>query len=266
MQDYPVLLTEQSVLILKGTKRLFAHSNHPMFSKIVDAVRGKRWNNIERYFDIRSSIENLYGLTVKDNNSILYKNKPVNNVVAKKIFEYLKNGYNHKPLARFLARLLTRNPSDDSINQLWNYLERWECPIDTDGTILFTKVVRNDWLDKFSKTISNRAGKVIKVKREDVSTRTDGDFCNHFGLYCGSLSGYVLNYGSGDDRVLTVRAKPENIIAVPQDHNFSKVRCCEYEVVNCLGKVEDLQNTDSVEFTHKSVKSKIKRDKYGRFA
>jgi hypothetical protein len=42
---------------------------------------------------------------------------------------------------------------------------------------------------------------------------------------------YVEGYGSGG-HVLVVKVNPEHVVSVPSDHDCTKVRCCEYEVLS----------------------------------
>lgn len=261
--SYPVLITDQSVLVLKGGKRLVANSQRPCFNKIIDAVKRGAFNNIERLFEVKNTVEKVYGLTVK-NNQVYYRNKPISNVLSDMVINYMRNNYNHKPLCRFINRLLERNPSKISVEQLWEYVSRYQFPLDSDGCFYATKCVANNWMDKYTGKIKNRVGADIKMDRKLVSTENTGSFCSSEGLYCGALKEYVLGYyGGGNDRVIVVKVKPEDVCAVASDHNYAKIRCCRYVVTNYLGTVEELKDTDLVEFTHKTVG--IKRNKLGQF-
>src|SRR5947207_1347340 len=95
--EYPVLLTEQSILILKGGKRLFAHSNHPCFDKIINNVRKGTFNNIERLFNLHKTIEKCFDVEIRNGSQIYYKNTPINNTLTEKILGTIRENLPYKP-------------------------------------------------------------------------------------------------------------------------------------------------------------------------
>ncbi len=266
-----VLITESSIVLILNSKRLIAHKGHPLFSQIKQRIKDKNYDGIEGLFNVKNTIESSINVQIK-NNQILYKGQVVNNAICKSIFEYLKEGIETTSLLNFLDRLLTKNPSKKSVDQLWEYVSRYNFPICADGCFLATKVVSNNWHDKYSGKIRNMVGDKPSMPRNQISEETEGDFCNSQGLYCGDLDGYVLGYyGYGNDRVVVVKVAPEHAVACPQDKSYMKIRVHEYEVTDYLGTVDELKGKNLVKFTHNSVTNtndnwrSQARDNSGRF-
>lgn len=151
----------------------------------------------------------------------------VNRVIAARIMEMIREGFDHKPMLRFLERLY-KNPSYRAINELYNFLEHKHLPITPDGYFLAYKAVTHDFKDKRTKTFDNSVGATPEVHRRQVD-----DNCNvgcSYGLHVGTIE-YVKSFGSGDDKTIICKVDPGDVVSVPLDCNEQKVRCCKYEVV-----------------------------------
>lgn len=164
------------------------------------------------------------------NGQIFFNGEVVHNFVCERILEAYRTNVSYKNLVCFLKKLL-QNPSRNAVEQLYSFLERKGMPITDDGDFIAWKSVRTDYLDKYSGTIDNSVGKVIEVTRNKVDDNYQHE-CSH-GLHVGALeySGPGGWYNSPQDKVLAVKVNPKDAVAVPQDHNFTKLRVCRYEVV-----------------------------------
>jgi hypothetical protein len=135
-----------------------------------------------------------------------------------------EKGESPKGLLNFFSRL-QNNPSSRSVLQLWPFLDHEGIPIEESGHFLAYKAVREDLLDCHSGTIANTPGNVIKIPRNKISD--DPNHACHFGLHVGAV-GYAHSFG---ERILIVRVDPANVVCIPFDSSFQKMRVCEYEVV-----------------------------------
>ena len=130
-------------------------------------------------------------------------------------------------MVKFIERLF-ENMSYRNRQELLAFIDRNGLTIDSEGYLICYKAVRHDYMDKFSGTIDNSPGQIVKMER----SRVDDDFQRHCskGLHAGALE-YVYWYGSGDDRIVIVKIDPANVVSVPNDHSCQKLRTCEYEVI-----------------------------------
>lgn len=135
-----------------------------------------------------------------------------------------EKGESPKGLLNFFSRL-QNNPSSRSVLQLWPFLDHEGIPIEESGHFLAYKAVREDLLDCHSGTIDNTPGNVIRIPRNKISD--DPNHACHFGLHVGAV-GYAHSFGA---RILIVRVDPANVVCIPFDSSFQKMRVCEYEVV-----------------------------------
>ncbi|MAR20684.1 MAG: hypothetical protein CMD25_01275, partial [Flavobacteriales bacterium] len=125
---------------------------------------------------------------------------------------------------------LMENPSMQSQQELYDFLEHENLPVTEDGCFLAYKAVRSDFKDKWKGTFDNSVGQVCEMRRAKVDdNRKVG--CSQ-GLHAGALN-YVANYGSVDagDNIVIVKINPQDVVSVPSDCDCEKLRTCKYEVV-----------------------------------
>lgn len=202
----------------------------PTFANVVNLLNsGASYNEIAQEATIKNKIESTSNITI-DNVKIYFNGKELNNAVTEAILNYVANGLKIDSIVKFLERLM-QNPSKNSIDQLWRFIEHHSLPLTADGKLLAYKVVRNDYYDKHSGKILNSIGSVIQMPRNEI----DDDPNKHCsaGLHVGGLAYSGPNgwYSSDKDICLIVEVDPKDVVCVPHDHNSTKIRVCEYKVV-----------------------------------
>lgn len=180
------------------------------------------------------NVTELAGITVEIRYGHVYINGQLDDgSAARRILHLHKIGLPHKHLMNFLARL-RKNPSKNSVDQLYGFLEANKLPITPDGYVIAFKAVRDDFLDIYSGTIDNSVGRTVAVERYQV----DDDFnrtCSHGLHVCGES--YLPNFGvDRPSRVVLVKIDPADFVAVPRDYNNAKARVCRYEVIDEMSR------------------------------
>ena len=235
-------------VVLSGKSYTFNRSNKH-YDKLVDLVKGGDRNDADAFISLME-----LGTTVQNWSedefvfkvgNLYYKKHQIHNVIAERILYMIEEGFNHKPMLRFLERLY-KNPSYRAVNELYNFLEHKFLPITPDGYFLAYKAVSiyngqdkqdkfgnlikdGDLVDKYSNTIRNNVGDFVEMERFEVN-----DDCNvgcSYGLHVGSID-YVKSYGSCGDKVLICKVDPADVVSVPTDCSHKKVRTCRYEIIS----------------------------------
>ena len=122
-----------------------------------------------------------------------------------------------------------RNPSFSSREQAYKFLEHKGMPLTADGNVLGYKGVREDYKDKWSGKFSNHVGAELSMERTQVD-----DNINHgcsAGFHVGSHE-YADSWASSDGKLMLVEFSPEDIVSVPHDCQYAKLRVCKYRVVS----------------------------------
>jgi hypothetical protein len=213
------------------------------FEKVLAILKSKKYDKLEDALNIPKAIAVFSAGNIKVfNGSILYKDKEVNNVITKKIFEYIDKEYPYEPLVRFLDKIM-ENPSVNSQNQLYNFLEKYNLPLTDEGDFIAQKAVTDKFKDFQTKTKDNRVGQIVKEDRSKISD--DPNSACSFGLHVGA-PGYINEYFGGKNakKIILVKVNPRDVCSVPKDCNAQKVRVCEYKVIGVVGeKAEEFDSS-----------------------
>lgn len=168
------------------------------------------------------------GMLTVDGDKVKYADKVVSNSIIPHIIKAWECGDSKlTALCSFLRRLLD-NPSKNSIDLLWGFIEHNDVTIDTDGCIVAWKKVtsvKNKLFDSYSKKVPNDLGTVVKMIRSHV-VEDPNVTCTH-GLHVGAWS-YVGSFSG--DTILKVKIAPEDVVSVPKDYNAMKMRVAKYFV------------------------------------
>ncbi len=167
--------------------------------------------------------------------AVTFKGKPVDNTLTARMLRQLREGFDLKPMARFLENLM-QNPSYRAVQDLYTFLEYGKMPITEDGCFLAYKKVRANYHDIRTGTIDNSVGQVVSMLRNGVDE--DPNRTCSYGLHVCSFD-YLPSYASApDDRVMIPKVNPRDVVAIPKDYNNTKMRVSRYEVV---GELESYQ-------------------------
>lgn len=236
----PVIKSEDGnvTTIVNGCQPCSFNKNHINYDLLIKAIDSGDNDNFIKYYDVGKGLQKSIDTHVIDkdirlsvkNGQVVCNGEVVNNFVCDRILEAFRTNGVYKNLVNFLKKLLN-NPSRRAIEQLYSFLEHKGLPITDDGDFIAWKSVNQDYLDKYSETINNSIGSIVEIARNKVDDDYNNE-CSH-GLHVGCLeySGPGGWYNRPSDKVLAVKVNPQDAVAVPADHNFTKLRVCRYEVI-----------------------------------
>lgn len=147
--------------------------------------------------------------------------------LSARVLDFFNNNLPFEPLLKFWAKL-KNNPSFNSRQMLYKFLEHNGHPITTEGNFIAYRAVRNDFLDKHTGKMDNSVGNIVEIDRSKVDDNPNNT-CSH-GLHVATLS-YAQSFASGEDKLLDVEVSPADVVAVPTDYNGTKMRVCRFKVV-----------------------------------
>lgn len=226
------VITPQNLTVVVDGKSHTINRDHATYTRIRTALLD------EDEKAVRESLTVVEGLaawakgpfTMKDN-ELYYKDEVVPKPVRDRMKKMLAKGESPEPLMRFWERL-DRNPSYRSRNQLFDFMQNTDIAIEESGTLLAYKSVKSDLYDVYSGTIKNDIGTVVSYPRNRVSD--DPETPCHEGLHVGALSyaeWYLGESKTPRGRIIVCRIDPEDVVCVPKDSSFRKMRVCRYQVV-----------------------------------
>ena len=227
-----------------GSTRLINDTEEALYARVFEAIRLK-----EDFSQWLTTTTDWFADKASEADVALDDPDAVESLAAT-IARYRVEERDPSGLIAFMERL-AKNPSENSRDQLWNWVQAKDLTIDADGYIVGYKgvVSRYAGTDKFPldrypyessssghgfvdgteveyNNLPMGVGAVISMPRAEVQDNpTQG--CST-GLHVGTHN-YAQGYARG--ALLEVRFDPSDVVSVPSDCGWQKLRCCRYEVV-----------------------------------
>jgi len=250
--------------IVSGQTYCFGKS-HPNYNKLINHLKSNNVEHFEAAYDIVSHV-NAYceGYVNCTDGSLSWDGIKMPNMFTSTILDMVKQGFPFEPMLNFLDNL-SQNPSDHAVVELFDFMENKNMPITYDGCFLSYKAVREDYKDIYSGAFDNSIGSTCQVARNKVDNNRDNG-CGH-GLHVGAID-YAKSYGGidlddddkgGGNRLMICKVNPRDVVSVPTDHKFQKLRCCRYEVVAEFDSIFDKvvhMTSDDVEYVQRKQRNR----------
>lgn len=229
-------------------------STHPNFEEIkglvLESLSGEFIDEdyLVSLFDVAQTIATKFE-SVSDrikvgHGRILLDGEEIDNALTKQILRFMDEGVEDwKPLVAFFEKVLS-NPNEHSREQLFEWLNRHYFTITSNGDIVGYKGVASDGQGGYQSIssgkeqvlvdgephtgkIPNPIGAEIEMARSLV--HHDPSVGCSVGLHVGTYE-YASSFSHGT--VLEVHVNPRDVVSVPTDCNWQKVRTCRYKVVD----------------------------------
>lgn len=223
-----------------------AHDSHPNFESIVaGALMGKP--EVIDLFDIAATaaqkFERLSERVTTAHGRLYLDGVEVDNALSGQVLRFLEAGVDDwVPLVKFFENVQS-NPNEHSREQLYNWLRQRDFTITPDGMIVGYKGVRSTdegfesihsgtaTVDGvvYTGNIPQGIGSIVEMPRDQVQWNPASGY--HTGLHVGTYE-YASGFARG--ALLEVHVNPRDVVSVPTDCDWAKVRCCRYVVVGTL--------------------------------
>lgn len=248
MSEIASIKTKTGLTVYVGTKIHSITSKDKRYDSILTAFGQNKLQRIKDILDEFQPKKTLADLINSDSDfkftkdKISYKGKALQGVFIEKIKSMIRDDApDLNPLKLFLENLYL-NPSSNSIEQLYRFLEVKELPLTTDGCFLAYKGIRNDYYSvtgnlktRVVKGIVDSEGRIyhgineeIVIERDSVDSDPDKE-CS-YGVHAGSFK-YANNFKGSGGRMVIVKIHPRDVVSVP-NKDAEKMRVCRYTVVS----------------------------------
>lgn len=238
-----------SATVVIGSDIHTVTSGESTFGNLIEELK-KTTHDVEKIKTLvnkKAAIEAYAKGDVKISGGVVtYKGQEVHDNLTERMISLLDEGFDIGPWVAFFENLM-QNPSYRSRNCLFNFLENFQAPFTPDGCFIAFKRVDQDFKDLRTHTMDNSIGAVVKMDRAMVDDDPNNT-CSS-GLHCAASS-YLDSYASASyAKTIMLKVNPKDVVAVPRDYNFAKMRVCEYTVL------ADITVTQMKELEQRSVVS-----------
>jgi hypothetical protein len=223
---------------------------HPNWDAIVRGAMANDPDVIE-LFDVgqtaQARFERLSDRVTVKNGTVYLDSEPVHNALTEQVVRFIRQGVeDFQPLINFFEKIES-NPQDHSREQLFEWLDVHDFTILPNGNFVGYKGVRSvattdgvkyesishgtaisDGVE-YDGAIPNPIGAVVEMPRSEV--QHDPSVGCHTGLHVGTWS-YAHDFARG--AVLKVEVNPRDVVSVPTDCGFQKLRTCKYTVLEVI--------------------------------
>ena len=160
-------------------------------------------------------------------NNTTKEESELNGMLAQFIISLSVSGSeNYQYALKFMIKMVENDMDEASMDGLFKFLKNARIPINSNGNILTYKLINSDYTDCYTGKIDNSIGKTVSMERSKV-TYNPQQTCAA-GLHVCSYS-YLTHYHG--NRIVICEVEPHNVVSVPVDYNYAKMRCCQYTVV-----------------------------------
>jgi hypothetical protein len=216
-------------VVLDG-ERHSINAGNGMFSKALEAYKVNDWDAFIGCVNPTIRLKSLYasyeGIEVKDGNLYVF-DEPVHSTLATRVLSFLEAGLDCVHLFKFILKL-NLNPSKRAVDELYTFLEHRALPITDNGNFLAYKAVREDYTDKYTGKFINTIDAVLEMPRNKVDD--DKNVGCSYGFHAGTVE-YAKDFLGGSGHLMIVEINPADVVSIPTDCQFQKLRTCKYKVV-----------------------------------
>ena len=239
---FPYTISADNITVLCDGQIIKMPSTHSGFKAMTEHLQGAEHDaqTIKTLADKVSTLARLTaGQVTVMGATVYYKGVPVRSALSDRLIKLTDEGFDATPWALFMDKVM-QNPSENSKERLFMFLERWDAPLTPHGNVVAFKGVNQDYTDCHTGTFDNSPGQTVEMERSKVVE--DPNITCASGLHvCAS---HYLDSFWISKKVVAVEVNPADVVSIPIDYNLSKMRVCRYTVI---GDVEDERHRERIE-------------------
>ena len=237
-----IISNDGTVNAFVGGKPYTFNKSHHNYGALVAYLENGNVEHFEASYDMASTVEHYCdGYVHVEKGELTWQGVPMPDLFTDRILQMRKEGFNIDPMLNFLDNM-NDNPSDQAIVELFDFMQNKHLPITDDGHFLAYKAVSPDFKDIYTGNFDNSVGSEVSIDRSKVDSNRD-KHCSA-GLHVGAID-YVKSYGGidldedndGGNQIVICKVNPADVVSVPSDARFQKLRCCKYEVVSLFNDI-----------------------------
>lgn len=235
LSKHQILILPTQIVIAKNGQPLTIDTSHQSYDAIVAAIHAQDLDRAYELMEPRKAIAKFVGEHVKlEGGKVFWDGNDITkHSVSGRLLKLAMNGDEERVarLAKFMDKVY-QNPSAKLVQsgRIFEFMAYADIEIDKDGDILVYKSVRGNYMDKHSGTISNKPGSIVRMTRAFVND-DNASLCS-YGLHVCSLAYLRQCFGNLGQRVVRCKLNPKDIVSITNDYGSSKIRCCEYLVLD----------------------------------
>src|SRR3954471_6728540 len=158
-EKYSWLITSSGVTVNFDGESKSLKKEDKSYQTVISSIRDNDWDKVKELLNPAHAVNEFSNGEMRiENGQVFVKSAtgefPVACGLNSTILHYIKEKLPFEPLVKF-AKNLNENPSYNSVNQLFLFLEKNHFAITENGNFIAYKSVTSDFKDVYSKTFDN---------------------------------------------------------------------------------------------------------------
>lgn len=228
----PYTITTESITLFHKGKLFNIPSTYRKFQELTEHLKKSVHDLafIETIVNVKNLVERLSKGNIRIlGDEVYYKQERVVNSLAERLVRLLDDGFEIDPWLNFMENVML-NPSKDSKDRLFTFLEKNNSPFTEDGHFLAFKRIRENYKDIYTGTMDNSPGQIVTMDRANVNPNIN-ETCSR-GLHVAA-SIYLNSFAdASNSKTVVCKVNPRDVVSIPVDYNDTKMRVCRYEVLS----------------------------------
>ena len=126
---YPYIVQGSQVTVVIGSKPHVVSKSHPMYQRVVDAIKANEWETVDGIIDPKKVVlEYGNGNIAVEGDKLFWKGEEFHSSLSVRMIRMLQDGFDIKPMVAFMENLML-NPSKRAVTELYGFLEKNNLPI-----------------------------------------------------------------------------------------------------------------------------------------
>ena len=140
MNKPPYIVTDSSISIIWEGMPYTVGKDSINYAPLKQALLKSQYDSIASLLSVKKRIEDFtYGNITVKNGEVFYGNARLNGVVVQKLLHLLEDGLQDaSSILNFITKLM-KNPSNNSVEQLYTFLSYRELPLTAEGNVIAYK-------------------------------------------------------------------------------------------------------------------------------
>jgi len=228
-------------VFFEGTDPLIVPSSNPMYleirEKLVRGIREGLYSIVDLASKIKAHTKGKFTLVEQGGTDVvMLYGKPMPKTLSDMVIKFVEEKQPTDALEAFW-RNLARNPSDESRESLYGFIQANGFTLTNDGCFIGYRSVTKDFKDHRTRSMDNSVGANVWMKREDVDPNPENT-CSR-GLHIAAWDFAWNSFGGSYDVCIEVKVNPKNVVTVPPDYDNKKMRVCEFDVIGVATRERD---------------------------
>jgi hypothetical protein len=222
------ILPKSLVVNYDGKTLTIARDDH-RFTKVIKAIKAGD------FVAARSIAENdfSFGEDFKvENGELYYQGEKLPRSLGDRVLAFAKDDLPFESLIKFFKKL-KQNPSYNSREMLYKFLEHNGHPITPEGNFIAYRGVTADFKDLHTRTFDNSVGSICEMDRNAVDDNPNNTCSAGLHVACHD---YANGFGP---QLIEVEVNPVDVVCVPTDYNGTKMRVSKFKVLNVCEQERD---------------------------